>query len=135
MQQKKMSHMHTSRHQSSDLISSRHQNSAHFSFRFVYAYNGDPCCPPMLDGVVQTHVFAFPSVALRQAHARILNHDLTCFLYSCKNIFQIFINEAPGQGETLKSHCTIICICSNKWLKNNEEKKPTKKNSMQVILI
>lgn len=33
-------------------------------------------------------------------------------------------------------HRTIICICSNKWLKNNEEKKINKKNySMQVILI
>lgn len=110
---------------------SRHQNSAHFSFRFVYAYmlNGEQqaCCPPMLDGVVQTRIFAFPSVAPRQAHARILNHNLTYYLYSCKNIFQIFINEDRGQGETLKSHCTIICICSNKWLKNNEEKKTKQK--------
>lgn len=57
------------------------------------------------------------------------------YLSSLQNIFQIFINETPSQGEIPMSHRTVICICSNKWLKNNEEKTNKKNNSMQVILI
>lgn len=59
---------------------------------------------------------------------------ITYYLSSLQNILQFFINETPSRGEIPMSHRTVICICSNKWLKNNEEKKTNKKNSRQVIL-